>query len=126
MISLLSESIEPKILFFLIGSRQIRCYCTTPHIFQEAISNSLADAPNKGSLGESDELQEKQLQKAIQLSLEGFREQCGMESPEATSSTSENNKALEAIKESEQNSSKVPQSEEIRRKRENFLRRLEK
>ncbi|VDK85242.1 unnamed protein product [Litomosoides sigmodontis] len=93
---------------------------------KEAMNNSLADAQNKDILSESDdELQERQLQKAIQISLESFREQCGVESPEATSSTSEN-KALAAIKGSEQNSSMISQSEEIRKKRENFLRRFEK
>lgn len=94
---------------------------------QEALNSSLADARNKNNLDESDEeLQERQLQKAIQMSLESFRERDGTESSEATSSTAENNKTLVAIKENKDNSSQIPQSEEIRRKRENFLKQLEK
>ncbi|VDO35165.1 unnamed protein product [Brugia timori] len=88
-----------------------------------AVSNSLADAQNKNNLNESDEeLQERLLQKAIQMSLESF----GMESSQATSSTAENNKLSASIKNSKQNSSQIPQSEEIRRKRENFLKKFEK
>ncbi|VDN89770.1 unnamed protein product [Brugia pahangi] len=88
-----------------------------------AVSNSLADAQNKNNLNESDEeLQERLLQKAIQMSLESF----GMESSQATSSTAENNKLSASIKNSKQNSSQIPQSEEIRRKREHFLKKFEK
>ncbi|KAK6107681.1 Josephin family protein [Brugia pahangi] len=88
-----------------------------------AVSNSLADAHNKNNLNESDEeLQERLLQKAIQMSLESF----GMESSQATSSTAENNKLSASIKNSKQNSSQIPQSEEIRRKREHFLKKFEK
>ncbi|CAG9531196.1 unnamed protein product [Cercopithifilaria johnstoni] len=94
---------------------------------KEAVSNSLADAQNKNSLSESDdELQERQFQKVIQMSLESFWDRYGMESSEATSTTAENNKGFATIKESKQNSSQIPKSEEIRRKRENFLRQLEK
>ncbi|KAL3984849.1 Josephin family protein [Acanthocheilonema viteae] len=92
---------------------------------KETMSNNLVDVQNKNSLAESDdELQERQLQKAIQMSLESFREQHGMESSETN--ITENNKSLAGNKKSEQNTSQIPQSEEIRRKRENFLRRLEK
>ncbi|VDO29952.1 unnamed protein product [Onchocerca flexuosa] len=95
--------------------------------YKEAMSNSLADAQNKNISDESDEeLQERQLQKAIQMSLESFQERCGMDSSEATSSIAESNKALTAIQESKENSCQIPQSEEIRRKRENFLKQLEK
>ncbi|KAL3984848.1 Josephin family protein [Acanthocheilonema viteae] len=97
----------------------------TASIEQETMSNNLVDVQNKNSLAESDdELQERQLQKAIQMSLESFREQHGMESSETN--ITENNKSLAGNKKSEQNTSQIPQSEEIRRKRENFLRRLEK
>ncbi|VDK62208.1 unnamed protein product [Onchocerca ochengi] len=94
---------------------------------EEALSNSLADAQNKNISDESDEeLQERQLQKAIQMSLESFQERCGMGSSKTTSSTAENNKALTAIQKNKENSCQIPQSEEIRRKRENFLKQLEK
>lgn len=87
----------------------------------------MADAQNKNISDESDEeLQERQLQKAIQMSLESFQERCGMGSSKTTSSTAENNKALTAIQKNKENSCQIPQSEEIRRKRENFLKQLEK
>uniref|UniRef100_A0A1I7VR41 ubiquitinyl hydrolase 1 n=1 Tax=Loa loa TaxID=7209 RepID=A0A1I7VR41_LOALO len=96
-------------------------------VSKAAVSNNLADTQNKNSLGESDEeLQERQLQKAIQMSLESFREQCGTESSEATSSTAENDKAAATIKDNKENNFQIPQSEEIRRKREKFLKHLEK
>uniref|UniRef100_A0A0R3RWT9 ubiquitinyl hydrolase 1 n=1 Tax=Elaeophora elaphi TaxID=1147741 RepID=A0A0R3RWT9_9BILA len=92
---------------------------------KKAMNKNLVDEQNESNLGESnDELQERQLQKAIQMSLESFREQHGMELSEATSSTAE--VTLEVTKETKQSNSQIPQGEEIRRKRENFLKQLEK
>lgn len=109
----------------MMNFHQISFYCTILNILQESVSNSLGDAQNKNNLSESDdELQERQLQKAIQMSLENFRERCGMESSESTSSTAGNDKAF--AEESKQSSSQIAQNEEIRRRRENFLRRFEK
>lgn len=85
----------------------------------------MEDAQNQGSLGEIDEeLQESQLQKAVQMSMENFRGQCRADSSEASSSKV--NDVLGSTKECKKSSSQIPLSEEIRRKREKFLERFEK
>lgn len=101
-------------------------------LLQATLHSSLLDAENHNQANEDDEELERQLQKAIQMSIECCREgeatAAGPSEGKAVATTSENEESGPAEETSGKvvvNEEKSTQKEEIRSKREEFLKRFD-